>query len=208
MARILSIDPISPQLAPLKEAVKSLWRGKLVAFPTETFYGLGANALDPDAVARIFRVKERSEDKPLPVFVTSIAMAESLARRIPAAARSLMERFWPGPLTLVLASAPHLPPALTARTRTVGLRIPSHPVALGLVRAAELPITASSANLSGAAPPTEAEMVTRTLGRRIDLVLDGGSTPGGPPSTILDCTVEPFRLLRPGALTVPEEFLR
>lgn len=207
MARILSIDPVSPQLAPLKEAVKSIWGGKLVAFPTETFYGLGANALDPDAVARIFHVKDRSEDKPLPVLVTSIAMAESLARRIPGAARSLMERFWPGPLTLVFASSPHLPPALTAGTRTVGLRIPSHPVALALVRAAELPITASSANLSGAAPPTEAEMVTRTLGRRIDLVLDGGSTTGGPPSTILDCTVEPFRLLRPGALTVPEEFL-
>ncbi len=200
--RVLAVGLSNPEPALLEEAVACLRRGGLVAFPTETFYGLGANALDPDAVARVFRVKGRPEFKPILVLVDSVKMAESLALEVSDLARGLMAAYWPGPLTLVLRAAPTVPVELAAGTGTVGMRIPAHPVALALVRAASFPVTAPSANPSGEEPPVTAERVREFLGRRVDLILDGGPTPGGRPSTVLDLSVSPPRVLRAGALDV------
>lgn len=173
-----------------------------MAFPTETFYGLGANALDREAVARVFKVKGRPESKPLLVLVDSVKMAESLALEVSGLARQLMAACWPGPLTLVVRATPELPSELTAGKGTVGMRIPDHRVALGLVRAARFPVTAPSANPSGEEPPTTAEGVRRFFEGKIDLILDGGAVPGGRPSTIVDVSVSPPRLLRAGALDI------
>ena len=188
----------------MKEAAGVLLKGGLVAFPTETFYGLGANALDPLAVRRIFDVKGRSESKPLLVLVDSVRMAESLVAEIPGAALPLMARYWPGPLTLIFRAAARLPEEVTAATGTIGIRMSGHPVAFELVRAAGVPITAPSANLSGEEPPITAADVDRALRDKIDLLLDGGPTTGGLPSTILDVTVTPAKVIRRGALELPE----
>jgi L-threonylcarbamoyladenylate synthase len=198
--RFLIVDPVSPSLSAFQEAVSVLWKGGVVAFPTETFYGLGANAMDPEAVTRIYSIKGRPESKPLLVLVDSVKMAESLAAEVPEVARELMARHWPGPLTLVFKAAPEIPEELIAGTGTIGIRMPGHPVALGLVRAAGLPVTAPSANLSGAEPPTTAESVRAVFEGKIDLILDGGPTTGGLPSTILDVSVTPPRLIRQGAV--------
>jgi L-threonylcarbamoyladenylate synthase len=186
----------------LTAAAAVLRSGGLVAFPTETFYGLAAAALQPAAVRRVFAVKGRPDDKPLLVLVDSLAMAESLAEEIPPPARTLMARHWPGALTLVLRARPHVPVEVTAGSGTVGIRFSAHPVARGLVRALGAPVTAPSANPSGLPPPTAAGAVLVHFRGRIDLVLDGGETAGGPPSTVLDATVDPPSVLRAGAVRV------
>ncbi len=198
MTRIVSVDARAPARGALDEAAAVLERGGMVAFPTESFYGLGVDALNADAVARVFEVKGRPESKPVLVLVDSVAMAEALAPGIPAGVRELMARHWPGPLTLVLTAAPSVPEALTAGTGTIGLRMPGHAVALALVRAAGLPVTAPSANPGGQPPPATAAAVSEYFGGRLDLILDGGPTAGGPASTVADCTAWPPRILRQG----------
>lgn len=202
--RILRVHPEETEPPALKEAAYVLAQGGLVAFPTETFYGLGANALDPGALARIYAAKGRSESKPLLVLVDSARMARSLAKEIPTVAWGLMTRYWPGPLTLVFKAVEGLPGALTAGTGTIGIRMPGHPVALGLVRAAGVPVTAPSANPDGAEPATTADEVQRFFDGKIELILDGGPTRGGLPSTILDVTATPPRVIRQGVLDLPE----
>ena len=202
--RLLRVHPHDPSLTALKKAVDVLLKGGLVAFPTETFYGLGANALDPKAFGRVYAIKGRREDKPLLVLVDSVRMVETLVEEISPTALVLMTRYWPGPLTLVLKAIRGLPPHLTAGTGTIGVRFPGHPVAFGLVRAAGFPVTAPSANPSGAKPPTTAAKVLQAFDGKIDLVLDGGATKGDLPSTVLDVTVAPPRILRKGALELPE----
>jgi len=197
--RVVTVDPQAPAAAALRDAAALLKRGDLVAFPTETFYGLGAAALDPDAVKRIFELKGRPESKPLLALVDSMAMAEAVAHVSPAA-RAMMARHWPGALTIVLRAHADLPAALTAGTGTVGLRASSHPVALGLVRAFGAPVTAPSANPSGDEAPVSAAGVLGHFPEGIALVLDGGRTAGGAPSTVLDMTVEPPRVLRQGVV--------
>lgn len=186
----------------LQRAATILARGGVVAFPTETFYGLGVAALEADAVRAVFAIKGRPESKPLLVLVDSIEMMETMVADVPAVARSLMARHWPGPLTLVLRAAPRVPAALTAGRGTIGVRLPSHPVARGLVHAVGAPLTAPSANPTGQPPPTTAAEVLRYFDGAIALVLDGGPTPGGPPSTVLDVTAEPPRVIRAGAVVV------
>ncbi|MBI4011375.1 MAG: threonylcarbamoyl-AMP synthase [Candidatus Rokubacteria bacterium] len=205
--RVLAVDPAEPAAADVAVAARVLQEGGLVAFPTETFYGLGADALDPVAVARVFGAKGRPADKPLLVLVDSMAMAARVTTEIPARARRLAARYWPGPLTLILRARSHVPPALTAGTATIGLRIPAHPVALALVRAAGVPVTAPSANPHGVPAPRTAAEVLAGLDDRVDLVLDGGPTRGGPPSTLLDLTGPAPRLVRPGAVRLGPEDL-
>ena len=202
MTRVMAVDAEAPAAAPLREAAAVLASGGLLAFPTESFYGLGADAFDPRALARIFEVKGRPESKPLLVLVDGLAMAESLVRAFPAPARELATRHWPGPLTLVLPAAAHLSERLTAGTGTIGIRMPGHAVALELVRTARRPVTAPSANVSGAPPPTTARGVCDYFGDALDLILDAGPTAGGAGSTIADCTVWPPRVLRRGAIEV------
>jgi L-threonylcarbamoyladenylate synthase len=178
--------------------------GHLVAFPTETVYGLGANALDPAAVAEIFAAKGRPPGNPLIVHAPDIAAARMLVADWPSAAQQLAERFWPGPLTLVLPRQAIVPDAVTAGGTTVAVRVPAHPVALALLRACRLPLAAPSANLSTRLSPTRAEHVLDGLADRIDLLLDAGQTSGGIESTVLDLTVQPPRLLRPGLIALAD----
>ena len=177
--------------------------GGLVAFPTETVYGLGANALDAQAVAKIYRAKQRPLNDPLIVHLASPEDTETLAdlSRLRAKVQALTARFWPGPLTLVLPRRPELPPIVSAGLDTVALRMPNHPVALALIRASQTPIAAPSANRFGHVSPTTAQHVLDDLGGRIDVVLDAGPTTVGVESTVLDLTCDPPRILRPGGVT-------
>jgi L-threonylcarbamoyladenylate synthase len=188
----------------ISRAAAVLRGGGLVAFPTETVYGLGANALDAAAVARIFAAKGRPSNNPLIVHVADAADVARVAASWPDAAARLAERFWPGPLTLVLPKRPDLPDAVTAGGVTVAVRVPAHPVARALIRAAGVPVAAPSANRSGYISPTQAEHVLRGLNGRIDMVLDAGPVPGGIESTVLDLTADPPRLLRPGLVSPAE----
>jgi L-threonylcarbamoyladenylate synthase len=190
--------------AGILHAAGILRRGGLVAFPTETVYGLGADALNGEAVARIFAAKGRPLDNPLIVHIEHTLQIERLAVNIPAEAYILAERFWPGPLTLVLESAQVVPSETTGGLDTVALRLPQHPVALELLRAAGVPVAAPSANLSGRPSPTTARHVLDDLSGRIDAVLDGGPCTVGVESTVLDIRGGEPLLLRPGGVTMEE----
>jgi L-threonylcarbamoyladenylate synthase len=192
-------DAIPPEA--LARAAELLRNGGLVAFPTETVYGLGANALDRTAVARIFAAKGRPAHNPLIVHVAEGQEVHRVAADWPAEAEALARQFWPGPLTLVLPGRDEVPDLVTAGGPTVAVRCPSHPVARALLRVVGLPLAAPSANRSNQLSPTRAEHVLRDLDGRIDLILDGGPTPGGIESTVLDLTTRPARLLRPGLLS-------
>ena len=202
LPRVQPVDPRDPEPAAIALAAAVLQAGRLVAFPTETFYGLGADALDADAVARVFEVKGRPEDKPLLVLVDSVEMVTRLAAGVPEGARALMARHWPGALTLVLPAAARIPASLTGGTGTVGVRMPGHAVARALVTAAARPVTAPSANPSAAPPPVTAAAVRGYFDGRVELILDGGPTAGGAGSTVADCTVWPPRILRQGPVVV------
>ncbi len=199
--QLLAVDPQSPQAERIEQAAAVLRRGGLVAFPTETVYGLGANALDRVAAARIFLAKGRPANNPVIVHLAEAAAVETVAAAWPDRAQLLAERFWPGPLTLVLPRRDLVPDTVTAGGPTVAVRVPAHPVAQALIRAAGLPIAAPSANRSGFLSPTRAEHVHRGLAGRIELILDGGPTPGGIESTVLDVTTDPPCLLRPGLIS-------
>jgi L-threonylcarbamoyladenylate synthase len=192
--RILTADA-----AGIAEASALLRSGRLVAFPTETVYGLGVHALDAAAVRRLFEAKGRPSDDPLIVHIADVDRLPRLA--VPSSAALLLaERFWPGPLTLVLPRLAHVPDETTAGLATVGVRVPSHPVARALLRAADVPIAAPSANLFGRPSPTRAEHVLEDLAERIDAVVDGGPTDVGVESTIVDLSGPSPRLLRAGGL--------
>lgn len=199
---LLTVDPARPAASAMARAAAILRDGGLVAFPTETVYGLGANALDAEAVARIFAAKGRPSFNPLIVHVASAEAARDLVAAWPEAATRLASRFWPGPLTLVLPKLPIIPAIVTAGLDTVAVRVPRHPVALALLRAAELPVAAPSANRFTRVSPTSAEHVRAALDDRVDLILDGGPTPVGIESTVLDLTAGEPRLLRPGTIPI------
>lgn len=188
----------------IKEAAALLSKGEVVAFPTETVYGLGANALDVQAVRKIFQAKGRPQDNPLIVHCHDQVQVKEHVLEIPFDAQRLMDRFWPGPLTILLKKAASIPAEVTAGLDSVGMRIPDHPVALELLKETGFPLAAPSANLSGKPSPTRAEHVLADLGGKIPAIVDGGETGWGLESTVLDCTVFPFRLLRPGGVTLEE----
>lgn len=201
---VIAIDPARPASELLARAGQIIGRGGLVAFPTETVYGLGANALDADAVGRIFTAKGRPAMNPLIVHIAEISEVRQIADDWPQAAARLAQSFWPGPLTLVLPKAAAVPDVVTAGGATIAVRLPAHRVARGLICAAGVPLAAPSANRSMRISPTRAEHVLAGLAGRIDLVLDGGPTPGGLESSVLDLTVSPPRLLRPGLISRAE----
>ena len=190
--------------AELARAVEILKRGGLVAFPTETVYGLGANALDDSAVRRIYAVKGRPATSPLIVHIAHLEMIRSVAAEWPDAAQRLSERFWPGPLTLVVKKSAKVPPSVTAGLDTVGIRMPAHPVATALIDRAGLPLAAPSANRFTEISPTTAEHVRMSLGNAVDLILDGGPTRVGIESTVLSVAGATPILLRPGMISKRE----
>lgn len=186
--------------AEIERAVALLRQGELVAFPTETVYGLGADASNPAAVAKIFAAKGRPADHPLIVHIPDVAHLDRWARDISAAARAVAEKFWPGPLTLILKRHPDVPDCVTGGQDTVGLRIPNHPVAFELLRAFDGGIAAPSANKYGRISPTTAQHVRDDLGDEVALILDGGACQVGIESTIVDMSGERTTVLRPGML--------
>lgn len=186
----------------LRDAAEILQKGELVAFPTETVYGLGANALDPDAVRKIFSVKRRPADNPLIVHVTGLKQAGMLVEKMPPEAIRLARQFWPGPLTLVLPKKNIVPDIITAGLSSVAVRVPAHPLALKLIRVAGFPLAAPSANLSGRPSPTTAAHVLEDLAGRIVAVLDGGPCTIGLESTVLSLLSSPPALLRPGGVSL------
>jgi L-threonylcarbamoyladenylate synthase len=185
----------------LQRAAELIRQGGLVAFPTETVYGLGANALDADAVRRIFEAKRRPWASPLIVHVSDEAMARTLTAEWPIMARHLAREFWPGPLTLVLKKASIVPDVVTASLDSVAVRMPAHPIALQLIRAAGVPIAAPSANRFSELSPTSADHVRASLGDQVDLILDGGPTTVGIESTVVSLHRNPPVVLRPGMIT-------
>jgi L-threonylcarbamoyladenylate synthase len=206
----LIVNPAQLETAATQEALEQaaaiLRAGGLVALPTETVYGLGANALDRTAVERIFAAKSRPAWDPIIVHIASEAMLEELVEEMPATARRLMEHFWPGPLTLLLPRASAVPDNVTAGRPLVGVRIPSHPVALELIRRARVPVAAPSANRFGHISPTTAQHVLDDLDGRIDALLDAGPSPRGVESTVLDPSTTPMVIYRPGAVTAEQIF--
>ncbi len=195
-ARLLPTD--------VRTAAAALRAGQLVAFPTETVYGLGANTLDSAAIARLFAAKGRPATNPLIVHVADAAELPSVVSDVPPLAARLIAAFWPGPLTLVLLKNAAVPDAVTAGGPTVAVRCPNHPLAQELLRAAGVPVAAPSANRSGELSPTTADHVLASLNGRIDFVLDGGACPGGLESTVLDVTGPLPRLLRLGLVSVEQ----
>jgi L-threonylcarbamoyladenylate synthase len=190
----------------IKLARRLLREGEVVAFPTDTVYGLGANAFERFAVQQIFAIKERPRDKALPVFISQLNDLNLVARHVPNQAWSLLQIFWPGDLTVVLPKNPALPDDVTAGEKTVAVRVPDHPVCRELVIQVGRPLAVTSANLSGQPTPTTAQAVAAQLRGRLPLILDGGPSPTTQPSTIIDLSVSPPRLLRQGRLTL--EMLR
>lgn len=202
--RCIRVDPCCPDPAMIAEAALVLRRGGLVAFPTETVYGLGVSALDGPAVARLFAAKGRPADNPLIIHIAERDIVFQLAGWVPEEARLLMDTFWPGPLTLVLPGGKGVPAGVTGGLDTIAIRMPNHPVALALIRAAELPVAAPSANISGRPSPTTAEHVLSDLAGRIEVVLDSGPTGLGVESTVLDLTTPVPLILRPGGVTLED----
>jgi L-threonylcarbamoyladenylate synthase len=199
MPRVLSATSADSLAQSVREAATALREGRLVAFPTETVYGLGGLALDATAVARIFAAKGRPATHPLIVHVADVAAARALASSWSDEAEALAEAFWPGPLTLIVPRAAHVPASVGGGGDTVGVRIPAHPVALALLRAVAAPVAAPSANRYQTVSPTTAAHVVKSLGARVDLVLDGGPCARGIESTVVDVTASPPVLLRLGA---------
>ena len=195
---IIKVDSEKPEASKIQAAAEIIQQGGLVAFPTETVYGLGANALNGDAILRLFEAKKRPLDNPPIVHIAEIKEVYPLVSEVPKKAEILMKRFWPGPLTLVFKRSAKMPKESTAELDTVAIRMPIHPVALALIRKSRLPIAAPSANLSGKPSPTTAQHVYEDLNGRIDAIIDGGVTNIGVESTVVDLSCDPPMLLRPG----------
>ncbi|MGD8537618.1 MAG: L-threonylcarbamoyladenylate synthase [Candidatus Aminicenantes bacterium] len=184
----------------LAQIVSILKSDGLIVYPTETFYGLGANCFSSEAVKKIFALKGRDRAKPLPVVVSDLEMLDSLIVRIPSAAKPLLDKYWPGPLTVVFPANPHLPRELVGVGKTVGVRLPAHRGLRDLVKSAGFPITATSANISGEEELSDPKKVYAAFAGRVDCIVDGGKTKGGRPSTVVDLVSRRPRILREGAI--------
>ncbi len=202
--RTVRVDPLDPDPVQIAEAASIIRGGGLVAFPTETVYGLGGNALDPDAVRRIYAAKGRPSYNPLIVHCANTEAARSLALEWPREAETLATRYWPGPLTIVVRKSEKILPEVTAGLPTVALRVPVHPVAAALLAASAVPIAAPSANRFSELSPTTAEHVAKSLEKQIDLLLDGGPAHVGIESTVVDLSGPEPVLLRPGSIELAQ----
>lgn len=203
--KVVRIENIKLCENELIQAAKAIKEGGIVAFPTETVYGLGANALDEEAVKKIFKAKGRPQDNPLIIHVSDYAVEEYVTN-IPSIARRIMDRFWPGPITIILKKKAIVPNITSANLPTVGIRMPNDPIALELIKKSGVPIAAPSANISGKPSPTEIERCIEDLYGKVDFIIGGSKSNVGVESTIIDCTVTPPVILRPGGVTL--EMLR
>ena len=188
----------------IQKAARIILQGGVIAFPTETFYGLAADARNEAAVKKIFQVKDRGEGKPILLLVAARSWLTGLAQEVNAQAERLMEEFWPGPLTLVFRASPYVSPLLTANTGKIGIRHSPHPVTQALVQAVGRPVTGTSANLSRRPSASTAQEVLHSIGEGLDAILDGGKTAGGPGSTVLDVSGPSPQMIREGMLSLDE----
>ena len=202
--KVFRITDISRAALEIEEAARIIRRGGTVAIPTETVYGLGANGLDGEAVRKIFEAKGRPQDNPLILHVADESWIERYCKDVPPETYELTKRFWPGPLTIILKRRSIVPDITTAGLPTVGMRYPDHPITNALIRAAGVPIAAPSANISGRPSTTSFEHVLKDMDGKIDAIIDGGDCAVGLESTIIDLTVKPPRLLRPGGVTLEQ----
>jgi L-threonylcarbamoyladenylate synthase len=184
----------------ISKILKVLKHGGIIAYPTESFYALGVLATDNRAINKLFEIKKRPAEKPLPIIVGDMKVLKSVVKSIPVQAEELIKRFWPGSLTIVFEAQNHIPGLLTGNTGKIAVRIPGESVALHLAKALKFPITATSANISKQPPSEDTDGVIKYFGDQIDLIIDGGRTPGGMPSTIVDATVKPLKILRKGSI--------
>ncbi len=205
-AEIIKINHESPEASLVKYAAEQIKSGQVLGMPTDTFYGLAADPLNLRAVERVYEIKSRSRHKPLSLLIESVDQAEELARPLPEEFYKLARRFWPGPLTIIVRAASRLPLKVTANTGNVALRVPSAAIPLAVIQAAGIPITATSANLSGANECTTAEQVRDQLQDRISIIVDGGASPREVASTIVDLSDQEarWRVLREGAIPAQE----
>ena len=210
MPQLLKINPQQPEDDLVRQAVLILQAGGVVAYPTETFYGLAVDAMNAGAIERIFRIKGRKFSSPIALITGSNYKIGNLVTAIPAASQRLMQAFWPGPLTLLFSASPMISLRLTAGTGKIGIRVSSHPIADNLANSLNSPITATSANLSGAPECRSAGEVLMNLSDQVDLIIDGGPSPGGKGSTFIDVTTDHPACLREGAipLQIIEEELK
>ena len=190
MTKAIKLNPASPDKSSIEYAAALLMRGGLVVFPTETVYGIGANLEDKEAIDRLYDVKKRPRNKPFTIHISSVGIIKDMDCEIPPMAEKLIKTFWPGPITLILKSG----------DAKLGFRMPENTIAKALLSRCNVPIVAPSANLSGETAPTEAGEVLRTLGGKVDLVLDGGKTEFGRESTVVDVTNFSYRIVREGAV--------
>ncbi len=200
MVKILGVDVDHPEKEKIEEAAKIIKDGGLVAFPTETVYGLGADALNKEAVKKVFEVKGRPHSKPLSILIGRKEELIKYVQKIPKAAEALIEKFWPGPLTLIFEASSLIPDVIKGKDNSIGMRMPDCRIALEIVEASGVPLVCPSANLSGRPAPIKAEEVIKDLGEKIDLILDGGEAKIGVESTVLDLTTSPPTMVREGAL--------
>ncbi len=201
MAKIIKIDPLAPPISALEEAADILRKGGIIAYPTETFYGLGADAFNEVAIKRLYQIKGRDLNKPISILIKDQKMLKRVADSIPSIAERLIHEFWPGPLTLIFKCQDQLPSCLTGGTGKVGVRISSQLTAQRLLEILDLPITATSANLSGGKSPITAQELLGISTNGIDLILDGGRLSGQRGSTIVDLTLSPPKIIREGEIS-------
>ena len=200
----LKVDPIDPGLPEIQEAAALLRSGKLIAFPTDTVYGIGVDVFNEEAIRQIFAAKKRDIDKPLQVLIANKEDLQIIAREQSETLDRLVSKFWPGPLTIVMPAKEDFPRRVRCDRDTIGVRMPSNPIALRLIKAFGRPIAATSANISGSPDPMSAGEVLEYLSGEVSLILDGGPTPGSVPSTVLDISVNPPNILRRGKLSIAD----
>lgn len=206
MAKTLKIDPVQPDFDALCTVAHEILHGRVIIYPTDTVYGIGADACNSLAVERVFEIKKRDPGKPILILVNSVEMASRLVASIPDYARALIAKFWPGPITLVFRASPSLPVRLTGGTGAIGIRYPQHLFCLKVLQICNRPITSTSANISGEEQPLSLDEIAKTFDPRVDLIVDAGDLLSTQPSTVLDVTGFSPKLLREGA--IPYESLK
>ena len=201
-AHVIKVDPDEPDINEIKKAASIIRKGGLVAFPTETVYGLGANAIDEKAVDKIFRIKKRPSSDPIIVHISEMGQLETVVKTIPELARRLAEMFWPGPLTMIMQRSHNIPANVSAGLPTVAVRMPSHRISVALIRESGVPIAAPSANIFSRPSSTKAQHILDDFSDSVDMIIDGGDSTIGLESTVLDLTVDPPVILRPGGTSL------
>ncbi len=202
--RTLSVDPQAPDDEFLSITAGKLEKGGIVVFPTSSFYGLGASAFKPDALRRVYTAKSRPAGKPLLVLIANMEQLSALVKEVPKAAEQLIRAFWPGQVTLVFDAHPELPAILTAHSGKIGVRLAAHPVAVALLQKFGGPISGTSANLSGATACTAVSELDERMKNEVDVILDAGTLGGGFPSTVVDVTAEPVKVIREGIISAKQ----